>query len=302
MDYQAAEPPDESSEIARPGQLSSTSRGNWKQVVLNIWNKISDDEILGRAAQLAYYWLFSLFPFLILLTALISDSPLYEGFDRLLYELRRPLTPEAFRLIYNTFHEVTGKESQSFLSISILIAIWAASTGMSAVISSLNKTFDVKENRPWWREKILAILLTLGLTFFIIAALVLLIFGEHLYKIIEAYYGERSILPTIWTLAQWPVTILFVLFAVELIYYFAPNIKQKWELFTPGAVFALVCWLLITFGFRFYISNFTNYNVFYGALGGFMVLMIWLYLMGVAILAGGVINSVVRRNNEINEK
>src|SRR5262245_57634258 len=126
MDYQAAEPPDESSEIARPGQFSSTSRGNWKQVVLNIWNKISDDEILGRAAQLAYYWLFSIFPFLILLTALISDSPLYEGFDRLLYELKGKLPYEAYHLIYNTFHEVPGKEGRGFLSLSILIAIWAA--------------------------------------------------------------------------------------------------------------------------------------------------------------------------------
>ena len=269
-------------------------------MVVKIWNKIFDVEIFGRAAQLAYYWLFSIFPFLILLTALISDSPLYEGFDHLLYELRWALTNEAFKAIYITFHEITGKESHGFLSITILIAIWASSTGMSAVISSLNKTFDAPNNRPWWREKTLAILLTLGLTFFIIAALILLFFGEYLYNIIVKYYGEQSILPTIWTLAQWPVTILFVLIAVELVYYFAPNIKQKWELFTPGAVFALICWLLITFGIRFYISNFTNYNVFYGTLGGFMVLMIWLYLLGVAILVGGVINSVLKQERETN--
>jgi membrane protein len=300
MDYQAVEPPDESSESARPGQSpSSPARSHWKPVAIKIWNKIIDDEILGRAAQLAYYWLFSIFPFLILLTALISDSPLYQGFDRLLYELRKTLTPEAFKLVYNTFHEMNGEEGRGFLSLSILIAIWAASTGMSAVISSLNKTFDVKNDRPWWKERILAIILTLGLTFFIIGALILLIFGEHLYKILEEYYGVGSILPMIWTLAQWPVTILFVLIAVELIYYFAPNIRQKWELFTPGAVFVLISWLLISFGFRFYISNFTNYNVLYGALGGFMVLMIWLYLLGVAILVGGVINSVLKKELEI---
>jgi membrane protein len=302
MDYQAVEPPDESSEDAhrgRPQVTSSPVRDQWRPVVVKIWNKIFEDEIFGRAAQLAYYWLFSIFPFLILLTALISDSPLYEGFDHLLYELRWALTKEAFDLIYITFHEIPGKESQGFLSITILIVIWASSTGMSAVISSLNKTFDAPNNRPWWREKILAILLTLGLTFFIIAALILLFFGEYLNKLIARYYGDQSILPTIWTLAQWPVTILFVLIAVELIYYFAPNIKQKWEMFTPGAIFALICWLLISFGFRFYISNFTNYNVLYGALAGFMVLMIWLYLMGMAILVGGVVNSVLKREHAL---
>jgi membrane protein len=219
MEYQAAEPPDESSECARPGQIPATSSpagGQWRPVVVKIWHKFFEDEILERAAQLAYYWLFSILPFFIVLTALISNSPLYEGFDHLLYQYGRTLGTEAFKLVYDTLHEVPGKEGNGFLSITILIAIWASSTGMNAVISSLNKTYDVHNNRPWWIERIRAILLTLGLTFFIITALILLIFGEHLYHIVKNYYGEGSILPTVWTLAQWPITILFMLIALEL--------------------------------------------------------------------------------------
>ncbi|MCI0664340.1 MAG: YihY/virulence factor BrkB family protein [Acidobacteria bacterium] len=305
MDYQAAEPPDESSESARPGQLPVTSspvRGQWKAVAVRIWNKIFEDEIFGRAAQLAYYWLFSIFPFLILLTSLISDAPVPKDTERLLYELRRTIPREAYDLVYQTFHDMTGQEGHGFLSFSFLLVIWAASTGMSAVISSLNKTFEVQNSRSWWMERILAILLTLGLAIFITAALILMFFDKYIYDFLLKQYGDSSIFPTIWSLAQWPVTIFLVLFAVEMVYYFAPNIKQKWELFTPGAIFALICWLVISYGFRYYVTNFANYNFLYGALGGLMVLMIWLYLMGVAILSGGVINSVMKREYETNEK
>ncbi len=271
---------------------SYPGRHQLRPVAARIWHKLWEDEIFGRCAQLAYYWLFSLFPLLFLLTALLAYSPLASDLDRWLIGLSKVLPANAYKLVQETFHEITIQRP-GLLSFSILVAIWSSSSGMGAIITALNKAFDATQERAWWKERILAILLTLGLTVFIIAAITLIFFGQYIHDRLAEAYDFGPGFSAIWTLAQWPVAILFILFGVELIYYFAPNVKQKWRLFTPGTIFALLFWLLISFGFRFYVSYFTDYNLLYGALGGLMVLMIWFYLMGVAILVGGVINSVV---------
>ena len=265
-----------------------------RHILLRIWDKLFEDEVFGRSAQLAYYWLFSLFPMLILLTALLAYSPMSSNLDRWLEPLEKVLPRVAFTLVQNTFQEIVNQQRHGLLSFSILVVIWSSSSGMGAVITSLNKAYSASKSRPWWRERLLAIVLTLGLALFIIAALALIFFGDLINVRIAQYYGYGTTFKTLWGIAQWPLIILFVLIGTELIYYYAPNIEQRWELFTPGAIFALTFWLFISFGFRFYVSNFSNYNAFYGALGGVMVLMLWLYLTSVTILVGGVINSVVR--------
>lgn len=275
----------------------SFKRSRWIEIFVRVWNKVFDDEVFGRAAQLAYYWLFSLFPLLIFMTSLLAFSPMSRNIDRWLGALSNVLPPEAYLLVHNTFIEITKTRRHGLISFSILVLIWASSSGMGSVITSLNRAFDAPESRPWWKERLLAIWLTLGLTVFIIAALALIFFGDEISLRIAKAYGFGATFKTIGKLAQWPIVIIFVLVGVELIYYFAPNTRQKWELFTPGAIFALVFWLAISFGLRFYVSRFANYNATYGALGGVMVLMLWLYLTGVAILAGGVINSVSRTKN-----
>ncbi|MCI0666050.1 MAG: YihY/virulence factor BrkB family protein [Acidobacteria bacterium] len=265
-----------------------------REIAHKIWDKLFEDDVFGRSAQLAYYWLFSIFPLMILLTALLAFSPLVSNLDRWFEALNNVLPSEAFTLVKTTFLEVTQKQRPGLLSFSFLVVIWASSSGMGAVITSLNKAFNATRSRPWWKERILAIILTLGLAFFVISALTLIFFGDTISERIAQTYGYGSTFKALWDLAHWPLVILFVLLGVELIYYFAPNIKQRWELFTPGAIFALVFWLVISYGLRLYVSRIADYSATYGALGGLMVLMIWLYLMGVAILVGGVINSVVR--------
>ena len=278
----------------RPRVPEYPNRRTWRKIVTKIWNKLFDDEVFGRCAQFAYYWLFSLFPLLILIAVLIAYSPLSSSVDRWLNALNNVLPSEAFVLIRNTFYEITGQQRHGLISFSFLVVIWASSSGMGALITSLNKAFDAQYSRPWWRERMLAIALTLGLAFFVISTLALIFFGDHISARAADTFGFGSTLTVLWHLGQWFVVILFVLLGLELVYYFAPNIKQKWELFTPGAIFALVFWLGISYGLRLYASRVANYSATYGTLGGVMVLMIWLYLMGVAILIGGVINAVVK--------
>jgi membrane protein len=271
-----------------------------REVAIRVWNKLFEDEVFGRAAQLAYYWLFSLFPLLIFLTTLLAFLPLSNNIDQWIGALDNVLPPDAFTLVRTTFTEITTQQRHGLLSFSILVTIWAMSSGMESIMGALDKAFDVRVSRPWWRGRLLSILLTLGLSIFIIAALALLFFGGTISEQVAQVFGFSQTFKTVWSLAQWPIVITLLLLGLELVYYFAPNIKrgkhgQRLEWFTPGTIFALVFWLLISFGFRFYVSRFGNYNATYGTLGGVMVLMLWLYFTGIAILVGGEINSVTRK-------
>jgi membrane protein len=264
-----------------------------------VWQKIFEDEIFGRAAQLAYYWFFSLFPLFLFLTTLLAYLPISKELDQWLSALSNILPPEAYSLIRSTFDEITGQQRHGLLSFSVIALIWGASSGMEAIISSLNIAFDAPTKRPWWRERLLALSLTLGLAVFILSAMTLIFFGGSISGRIASTYGFDGSFKTLWSLAQWPIIILLLLLALELIYYFAPNIKhekngKRWKWLTPGTLFALFFWLAISYGLRIYVSNFGNYNATYGALGGVMVLMLWLYFTGIAILVGGEINSVTR--------
>jgi len=271
----------------------------WRQAALKIWNKLFDDDVFGRAAQLAYYWLFSIFPLLIFLTTLLAFLPMRRNLDQWIGTFGAVLPPEAYTLLNNTFQQIASQQRGGLLSFSILLTLWSSSAGMGAIITSLNKAYDTAPARAWWKERLLAVALTLGLAVFIISALALIFFGESIGAQIATYFGFSSTFEAVWAVAQWPIVIGLTLLGVELIYYFAPNVERgengkRWEWLTPGAVFAVGLWLLISFGLRFYVSRFGHFDATYGALGGVMVLMLWLYLTGVAILVGGEINSVFR--------
>ncbi|MGE0887428.1 MAG: YihY/virulence factor BrkB family protein [Blastocatellales bacterium] len=263
-------------------------------IVGRVWNKIFEDDVLGRAAQLAYYWLFSLFPLMIFLTALLAYIPIPRKLDFWLGAMRNVLPLDAYRLVDNTFHEIVSRQRGGLLSFSIILAIWVSSSGMESMISSINRAYRTTKPRPWWKERLLSISLTLGLAVFVLSALLMVFFGEFIGSHIADLLGLGKLFQTVFSITQWPLTSILILIGIDLIYYFAPNIKQRWKWFTPGAIFAVVCWLLISFGFRYYVSRFGNYNATYGTLGGVMVLMLWFYLTGMVILIGGEINSVTR--------
>lgn len=264
-------------------------------ILRHLWDKLFADEVFGRAAQLAYYWFFSLFPLLIFLTALLAYLPIQHKTNQWLSILSNVLPADAYTLVDQTIHQIINNRRGGLLSFSILVVIWASSSGMEAIIVSLNKAYGATESRAWWREKALAIGLTLGLAVFVLLALTLIFFGESIGLRISQYFGLGALFQTVFGIAQWPLGSILILLGIDLIYYFAPNINQRWRWFTPGAVFAVVGWLLISFGFRYYVSRFGNYNATYGALGGVMVLMLWFYLTGVVILVGGEINSLTSK-------
>ena len=190
--------------------------------------------------------------------------------------------------------EISQASGGGKLSFGILATLWAASNGMGAITQALNVAYDVKESRPWWKQRLVAIGLTIGLTVLIITALTLVLYGGRIADSIAGSYGFGSVFTLAWKIVQWPIVLAFMLLAFALIYYFAPDLHdQDWKWITPGAAIGVTLWLLVSFGFRLYLHFFDSYSKTYGSLGAVIILMLWLYLTGTAILVGGEINSEI---------
>jgi len=269
---------------------------SWLQLAKRVWNEVQEDNVFGRAAELSYYFLLALFPFLIFLTSVIGlVLGSGTGTRHMLFNyLARIMPPSAFQLIDATMYEVSAASSGGKLSFGILAALWAASNGLTAITGSLNTAYDLKESRPWWKQRLVSISLTMALSVLIIGALVLVVAGGKIAEWLAAHYGFGPVFPTAWKIVQWPVVFAAMIFAFALIYYFAPDFrKQAWVWLTPGAAIGVVLWLLVSLGFRVYLHFFDSYSATYGSLGAVIVLMLWLYFTGAAVLIGGEINSEI---------
>jgi membrane protein len=265
-----------------------------KTFAKRVWREIQKDDVFGRAAQLSYYFLLALFPLLIFLTSLIGIivGSVTAIRQNLFNYLAQVMPPSAFQLIDSTMLEVSKASSGSKISFGILAALWAASNGMGAITQALNVAYDVKETRPWWKQRLTAIGLTILLSVLIITALIIVLYGGKIADSVAANYALGSVFTWTWKIAQWPIVFGFMLLGFALIYYFAPDVRdQKWIWLTPGAVLGVLLWLLVSFGFRLYLHFFDSYSNTYGSLGAVIILMLWLYLTGAAVLIGGEVNA-----------
>jgi membrane protein len=268
----------------------------WRELAKRVWSEVQQDNVFGRAAELSYYFLLALFPFLIFLTSIIGIVlGSGTGTRHALFQyLARIMPPSAFQLIDNTMYEVSESSGGGKISFGILAALWAASNGLGAITESLNTAYDLKETRPWWKQRLTSIGLTVALSILIIGALILVVAGGHIAEWLAAHYGLGPVFPTGWKIIQWPVVVACMTFAFALIYYLAPDFReQSWQWLTPGAVIGVVLWLLVSLGFRVYLHYFNSYNATYGSLGAVIILMLWLYFTGAAVLIGGEVNSEI---------
>ena len=268
----------------------------WKALLKRIWTQLSEDDVFGRAAQLSYFFLLALFPLLLFLTTLLGylAETGTELRNNLLAYLSAVMPASASELIHTTIDEVSEAAGGGKLSFGILATLWAASNGMGAISESLNAAYNVKETRPWWKSRLTSVGLTIALAVLILTALTLMFYGSSIAEKLAASFGFGTAFTVTWKIAQWPIVLAFVLFGFSLIYYFAPDLHdQDWKWVTPGSVLGVVLWLLVSFGFRTYLSYFNSYNATYGSLGAVIILMLWFYLSGAAILIGGEINSEI---------
>lgn len=265
----------------------------WPEVLKRTVKGIVDDNCFGLAAQLAFYFLLALFPALLFLVALIGYLPVEHALSGLLAALGAVAPEELVRLLRGQLAQITGGKQAGLLTLGVMGAIWSSSAAMVAIIDALNRAYHVAEWRPWWKRRLLAVLLTVCLALFILIALSLLLAGPAMASRVANWLGLAFPVDLLWALLRWPVMLFCVLFGVDLVYHFAPNRRGRWVWLTPGSVVATALWIASSFGFRLYLAHFGDYAATYGAIGGAIVTMLWFYVSSIAILVGAELNGVV---------
>jgi membrane protein len=213
--------------------------------------------------------------------------------DRIMEYLAPLLPGEAAALIRENVRQLVTDQKGGLLSFGIATALWTSSSAFVAIMDNLNRAYDVKEGRPFWKVRGLAILMTIGISIFIAISMVLLIFGPQIGGWIASQVGLGAVFQTAWNILRWPVIVVLLILAMALLYYFAPDVEQKWKWITPGSVFAVVVTLIAALGFSFYVNNFGSYNKTYGSIGTIIILLTWLYIVGFVVLVGGEINAEI---------
>lgn len=252
-------------------------------------NRIQDDDVFGLAAQLAFFFLLSLFPLLIILMTLFSFLQLSQE-DMLSFF--RTFTPaESMQLIEANLQDIMENRSGKLLSIGIVATLWSASNGMNAIVKALNKAHDVTETRSFLVARGMAIVLTFLMVFVFIIALFLQLFGNEIGSFIISFFHVSDKFIEVWTLMRMLASSIIPLLIFTVLYWVAPNKKITFTSAIPGAIFATIGWAITSLVFSYYVGNFANYSATYGSIGAIIILMIWFYLSGIIIIIGGELNA-----------
>jgi len=261
-----------------------------------VWRQMGEDDTFNRAAQLAYYFLFALFPALLFLTTVLGfvakpGSTLHHA---LFSNMARMMPGSASDLISKTLDGIHDSASGLKLAFGLGSALWSAAGGVVAIMTTLNIAYRVKETRSFVRQKVTAIGLTFACSTLVLIAIALVVGGEKIAKVIASHVGFGSAFVVGWEVLQWPVMLGLMLAAFAAMYYFAPNVEDpSWYWVSPGAVAGMAIWLLASLALRIYLHFFNSYSATYGSLGAVIILMTWFYLTGCAILIGGEVNSSI---------
>lgn len=266
----------------------------WAQILRRTFvDAIFKHNCLGLAAQLAYYFFFSLFPALIFLLAIASYFPITTLMDEIVGSLRQFAPPELIAIVTDQLRKISGDQQGGLLTLGILTALWSSSSAMTAIIDTVNHAYAVEEGRPWWKVRLVAIALTIGGAIFVLTSFALIIVGPQLANPIADAVGLGTAFEWTWNIVQWPVACALASIGIALVFYFAPDVEQQWSWLLPGTIFATILWVAASLGFRYYVVNVTHYTETYGALGGAMVLLLWFYMSGFVLLLGAVMNAKI---------
>jgi membrane protein len=266
---------------------------SWGELLKRTAKDSGQDDILGLAAQLAYYFFLALFPAILFLIALASFFPITNLIDDITRALQ-PIAPaEVLGFIQDQLLLVSNADSGGILTLGILGAVWSSSAAAVAIIGALNRAYDIEESRPWWKVRLTAIGLTIALALMLLISFSLIVAGPTVAERLAASFGLGAVFEWSWKILQWPLAFFLVTTAIGLVYYFAPDADQDWVWITPGAVVATVLWFGVSLAFKLYVTNFTNYNATYGAVGAVILLMLWFYISSLAILVGAELNAEI---------
>jgi membrane protein len=265
----------------------------WNELLKRSVKEALADNVFDLAAQQAYYFFFALFPALLFVIAVASFFPLQTLIDGVVQMIGRVAPSEVVTIITDSMRELSKRNSGGILTFAFLVTIWSSSGAMVSIITTLNAAYDVTESRAWWRARLTAIALTVGMAVFILASMFLVIAGPTVAESVASRMRLGPAFTWTWLILQWPVVFALAATAIGLVYYFAPDVEQDWVWITPGSILATLLWLVVSLGLKLYYQLMPDANAAYGTIGGVMVLMLWFYCSGLALLLGAELNAVL---------
>ncbi|HKW67306.1 MAG TPA: YihY/virulence factor BrkB family protein [Terriglobales bacterium] len=267
-----------------------------RQLTLRVWHGINDDDVFGRAGQIAYGFLFAVFPLFMFLLAILGivAGPHSAIQQHLVMESTDAMPPAAAQVVQHVIRETTQASGSGKLSFGLILTLIAATSAMTNVMDTLNAAYNVRETRSLLKFRAIAIGLTVAIGILIVIALTIVLYGNGIANHVGNLVGLSGVATWAWKIAQWPVAVFFLLLSFALIYYFAPDVEfPVWHWISPGSVAGVFLWALVSFGLRVYLHFFDSYSKTYGSLGAVMILLLWFYVTGVAILIGGEVNAEI---------
>lgn len=258
------------------------------------------DDAMGLAAQLAYYLILAIFPFILVLVSLLGTFGNPELASTILAYFQRVMPEQVYDLFEQFLGPIISGENPApgLLSFGILFTIWSASGAFAALINALNRAYDVQETRPLWKVRGIAVLMTLGLSVLILSGVLLLVLGPGIGSAIAGVFGLDDTFELVWNIVRWPIALGFMVLAVALIFYFAPDVNQPFRWITPGGLVGVLLWVIASLAFSLYVNNFGAYDQTYGSIGVVIVLLLYLYIASLTILFGATLNATLVKMKE----
>lgn len=258
--------------------------------------EFSNDDMSTYASALAYRALFSLFPFLLFLMALLGFLNLSEFFAWLREQAALALPAVAMEQVNPVIDQLQEQKS-GLLSVGILVALWTASAGFRSLMNAMNRAYDVDEGRPSWKLMLLSLFYTIGTAVILLASAGLMIVGPQVMEWLADLVGLKETIVLLWAWLRWPVVVFLMMLLVAVLYYVTPDVEQEFRFITPGSVLAVIVWIAASVGFGIYVQNFADYNATYGSIGAIIVLLLYFYISAAVLLLGAELNAVIEHHS-----
>jgi len=270
----------------------------WTVIFRRTGHQIYRGQCFGWAAALAYYSFLALFPALLFVVSVASFLPIQQTVDQVVEMVSRIAPGDVVAIAREQLLQITDKPHGRLLALSLLGTIWSMSSGMAALIGTLNQAQHISDGRSWWRIRATAIALTGALTLFLALSFTLAMAGPTAAEHVATWLNVGSAFTISWQIVRWPTAFAAAVVAIGSVYHFAPDVKREFVWITPGSVAAAALWLIVSLAFKWYVFHFGNYQKTYGAIGGVMVALLWLYFSGLAILLGAQLNATIDRASQ----
>ena len=269
-----------------------------KRAFIRATQDLLQHHTLQVSAALSYYAVLSVFPALIFLSAILGFIPLPDLFNHVLMLMNRLLPVDTMKVVYSVLRDVLSSNKRTWLSFGMLGTLWVASTGFDAMIEALDVAYDVKDNRSFWKTRLLAIALAAINGGLLIVGLAVMLVGPRFGDWLASEMGVPSVFAAVWPVLRWIIAISFTVLAVELLYYLGPNVKQRFGATLPGAILSVGVWNILSYLLGIYFRHFANFSKTYGTLGGIIAFMTWLYWTSFVLLVGAELNAELAKESK----